>query len=151
MPSLTNYGQQVCVYDDNRTFLPGLTAGTPALEGGIANIAANLELYDGATAVLSKNASVLVLNDPPGGGYAGAVAITKGVGDWVNPSAASGDTQTVLQNKVFTATGNPMNTVGGAYISDGDDNVLAYWERSSNITLATNDTITADQLTIRII
>jgi len=154
MPFLTNYGQQVCLYDDNRTFLAGpLTVGTPATHGGIAQIADTLALYSGAlsSGTASKDASVLTLVDPAGGGYAGDITITKSVTHWVDPSASSGDTQIVLQNKVFTATGSPMNDVGGAYIQDEESNVLALWERSSDITLATNDTITADALTIRII
>jgi hypothetical protein len=151
MPSLTNYGQQVALYDDNRTFLAGLTGATPALVGGIAQIAAGLELFADTGSVLDKDASVLNLPSPGGGGYTGVIALTKG-GNWSNPSASSGDTQIVLTpNQTFTATANPINDIGGAYIEDGDDNVLAWWERSSPITLATNDTITADQLTIRIV
>lgn len=151
MPSLTNYGQQIGLYDDNRTFLPGPLAGTAAAQGGIAHIADRIDLYDGATTVEDKDASLSVFNDPPGGGYLGQQTITKG-GSWLNPSASSGDTQIVLTpNITFTATANPINTVGGAVIRDEADNVIAWWERSSDITLATNDTITADQLTIRIV
>lgn len=151
MPSLTNYGQQIGLYDDNRTFLPGTLAGTLAGHGGIAQIADRIDLYRGDTAVEDKDASMSVFADPIGGGYAGSVTITKG-GAWSNPSASSGDTQIVLTpNITFTATGNPINDVGGAVIRDEADNVIAWWERSSDITLATNDTITADQLTIRIV
>jgi len=152
MPSLTNYGQQIGLYDDTRTILPGTLAGTAAAQGGIAHIADRIDLYSGLLGnVEDKDASLSSFSDPAGGGYLGSQTITKG-GSWSLPSATSGDTQIVLTpNITFTATGNPINDVGGAVIRDEADNVIAWWERSSDITLATNDTITADQLTIRIV
>lgn len=150
MPSLTNYGQQLGLYDDNRTFLAGPLAGSTSGAGGMANLVTDLELYAQTASVLDKDASVLNLPAPGGGGYTAFTSLTKG-SSWVNPSAGSGDTQIVLNNLTFTATGNPINDVGGAFIADTDGNVVAYWERSSPITLATSDSITADQLTIRIV
>lgn len=153
MPSLTNYGQQLGLYDDNRTFLAGPLAGSTSGAGGIANLAAGLHLFVDGTAVFDKDASVLNLVPPVDAGYTNGtvpIALTKGA-SWVNPSAASGDTQIVLNNQTFTATGNPINDVGGAFIQDSDTNIIAWWERSTPITLAASDSITADQLTIRIV
>ena len=153
MPSLTNYGQQLGLYDDNRTFLPGLTVGTPATHGGIAQIADRIDLYNGMTAVEDKDASASTFDDPGGGGYDATDGenLTK-AGSWSNPDDASGDTQIVLTpNVVFTAGAGGINDVGGAVLRDEEDNPIAWWERSSDITLAQNDTITADQLTIRIV
>ena len=142
------YGQQVALFTDNRGILTGL-AGVAASEGGIAHIATQLGLFN-TTAVRDRNPQLNTIpaNPPLGGGYAGDIAITSA--NWTFSVPAT-DGQIVLANQVFTATGNPMNDVLGAFIADADDNVLAWWERTTDIDLATNDTITADTLTIRII
>jgi len=150
MPSLTNYGQQLGLYDDNRTFLAGPPAGATSGAGGIANLVTTVGLYAQTGAVLDKAFGTLNLPAPGGGGYTAITGLTKGA-SWVSPSAGSGDTQIVLNNQTFTAVGNPINDVGGSFIADTDGNVVAYWERSSPITLAASDSITADQLTIRIV
>ena len=144
---ITWYGQQVALHSDDRS-ITGL-AGTAADEGGIAHITVEIGLFDvNATRSRDPNVDTIHANPPAGGGYTGEIAITKA--DWTN-SVPVNDAQIVLDNQVFTATGNPMNDVLGAFISDADDNILAYWERSSSIDLLTNDTITADTLTIRIV
>lgn len=148
MPSLTNYGQQVCLYDDTRAVLGGLT-GSASGAGGIANVTARLELFD-SSSTLSKNMTTLTLNTPGGGGYTAFTGLTKG-SDWGSPSVPSTDAQVVLNNKTFTASGNPINNIDGAWIADSDSNALAYWERSSPISLVAGDSITADTLTIRIV
>lgn len=152
MPSLTNYGQIVALFDDDRTILPGLTAGTPATQGGIAHIADAVGLFDG-TSTEDKAADTANWVAPTGGGYTGDVTITKdgAAPNWGTPTVASGDVTMTLANNVWTAGAGGMAAVGGANIQDEEGNVLAWWERSSDIALALNDTITADQLSIRIV
>lgn len=152
MPNdITWYGQQVALFTDDRGVITGIT-GTAADEGGIAHIATDLGLFNNlATRDRDPTVETIVANPPLGGGYvvpADIIAITAAT--WT-ASVVGSNAQIVLTNQVFTSTPGTMNDVLGAYISDADDNVMAYWERSSAITLATNDTITADQLTIRIV
>lgn len=109
-------------------------------------------LYDG-TSTEDKDASTANWVAPLGGGYTGDVTITKdgAAPNWGTPTAASGDVTMTLGNNVWTAGAGGMSAVGGANIQDEEGNVLAWWERSSDIALALNDTITADQLSIRIV
>ena len=146
MPSLTNYGQQLGLIDDRRGVLAGLT-GTAANVGGIAHIVTKLKLYDNTSAP-GKNLGTATFVTPSGGGYSDK-AIVKA--NWTPALGGGGDTEMVLANQTFTATGNPINNVSGAFITDADNNEVAWWERSSVVTLATNDSITADTLTIRIV
>ena len=151
MPILTNYGQQVALYDDTRTILAPL-AGATSGSGGIANLADGLQLYVQTGSVIDKDPSVLNVVPPTDVGYTNLTpfVLTKG-GSWVNPALSGSDIQIVLNNHTFMANGTAINDIGGAFIEDADDNVIAVWERSSPITLADQDSITADQLTIRIV
>lgn len=146
MPSLTNYGQQLGLIDDRRGVLAGL-AGTAVNQGGIAHIVTKIKLYD-STSTPGKNLGTATFNTPGGGGYANK---TIAKANWTPALGGGGDTEMVLANQTFTATGGSINNVAGAFITDPDDNEVAWWERSSSVTLANGDNITADTLTIRIV
>lgn len=147
MTSLTNYGQQVALLDDNRSILGGLT-GSASGAGGLANLIATLRLFN-TSSTPGKNAGTSTWTTPAGGGYSNKV-ISKA--NWTG-SLNGSDYQIVLANQTFTATGGSIDNVDGAFVGDNaaTPNVIAWWERSSSITLAVNDAITADTLTVRIV
>jgi len=148
MPSLTNYGQQVALHDDDRGILGGLN-GSASGAGGLANLISEIELYDSGSTP-GKDASTAVFDTPSGGGYS-PIAISKA--NWTPSLGGGGDVEMVLANQTFTASGGSIDNVDGAFVTDNASpgNVLAWWERSSTITLALSDSITADQLTVRIV
>lgn len=148
MPSLTNYGQQLGLIDDRRAVLGGLSSSPAAVnQGGIAHIVTKLDLYDN-TSTPGKNATTATFNTPGGGGYTGKTIAKV---NWTPALGGGGDTEMVLANQTFTASGGAINNVAGAFIADPANNKVAWWERSSAVTLASGDSITADTLTIRIV
>lgn len=147
MPALTQYGQQLGLIDDRRALLSLSTSPAQVDQGGIAHIATKLKLYDN-TSTATKTMSSNTFNTPGGGGYADK---TIAKANWTPSVGGGGDTEMVLANQTFTASGGSINNVQGAFITDPANNEIAWWERSSAVTLALGDTITADALTIRIV
>lgn len=148
MPSLTNYGQQLGLIDDRRAVLGGLSSSPAAVnQGGIAHIVTKIKLYDN-TSSPGKNLGTATFVTPSGGGYSDK---TIAKANWTPALGGGGDTEMVLANQTFTASGGSINNVSGAFITDPADNEVAWWERSSAVTLAVGDNITADTLTIRIV
>lgn len=67
-------------------------------------------------------------------------------------SAPNQNVQVVLADQTWTATATISN-IAGAYLQDTTttpDKPLAWWERSSAVSLLTSDQLTADDLTIRL-
>jgi hypothetical protein len=145
--SITNYGQLIMLYQDGTTtraaFEAGL-AGTITNVGGIIKMMTRLRLYTSAS-VFTKNQSGQSVVQASGGGYA---AKTISSANWT-VSVSSGNTQVVLADQVWTAAGGSIANIAGAYATDTDSNVIAWWERTTPITLNDMDSITADDLTIR--
>ncbi len=130
--SLTNLGQEY------------MLMGTATPNGGIANLGVALRLYDN-TSTPDKPAAgfVEVAN---GGGYTtGGIAVVRA--DWTM-SLVTGNEQIVLSDKVWTASGGGIANIAGAYLTETGGAVLAWWERSTAITLAAGDTLTGHLLTI---
>lgn len=147
MPSLTQYGQQLGLIDDRRALLGLSTSPAQVDQGGIAHIATKLKLYNTASTA-TKTMSSNVFTEPSGGGYTNKT-ISKA--NWTPSVGGGGDTEMVLANQTFTATGGSIDNVQGAFLTDPAGNEMAWWERSSPVTLALGDSITADTLTIRIV
>lgn len=128
--SLTNKGEQYALHGDG------------AGDGSIARKATGLRLYD-STSTPAKDGTGFT-QVASGNGYA---AKTISVTDWTY-SVVSNNGQIVLVDQTWTASGGNISNIQGAYIVDAGALALGWWERSSPITLAPGDTITADDLTI---
>ncbi len=131
--SLSNLGEQY------------MLEGNGGGDGSFARLAAKVKLYD-STSVPSKG----------GGGF---VEVANGNGYTTGGQAISlvdftfsvvvNNGQIQMDDKVFTAAGGPISNIAGAYITDAADNVLAWWERTP-FTLQDTETLTLDDLTIRL-
>lgn len=132
--SFTNKGQEY------------MLLGTATPNGAIANMGTKLKLYDN-TSVPAKDGTGFV-EVASGFGYTtGGVAVSRS--DYTM-SLSGGNEQIVITNKVFTASGGSIANIAGAYLTDAANNPLAWWERTSSITIAAGDTITLDTLTLKI-
>jgi len=134
--SLTNLGERSAIMGN---------AATGPTDGAIARIAAKVKLYD-STSTPDKDGTgfVEVAN---GNGYTtGGQAITHA--DWTYSVVATNG-QIVLADKQWTASGGNIANILGAFITDSADAVLGWWERTSPVTLGPGDSITLDDLTIR--
>lgn len=132
--SLTNDGEEFALFGDG------------VGDGSIARLATAVQLFD-STSTPAKNGSgfVEVAN---GNGYTtGGQAIT--VADWTF-SVVSNNGQIVLDDFVWTAVGGNITNIKGAYIVDTGGNALAWWERTTAVTLTPGDSLTVDDLTIRL-
>lgn len=149
--SLTYYGQAVCLFKDIRT-ITNFTTGSTTNTGGFAKIAARLRLYlatsspnkDGGTFNEVAYANLQIDGSSP----AVYSAITIAEADWTT-STTNGNFEIKLNDMGWLATGAVAN-IGGAYITDANGNVMAWFERSSPVTLASGDKIIADDLIIRL-
>lgn len=137
--SLTYYGQVVCLKRDATAYR---TSGSETNVGGFSKLALRLRLYTSASTP-AKTGGTFV--EATGGGYA-AKTITDA--DWV-AATVSGNVQIQLNDQTWTATGGSIANIAGAYATDTDGNVMGWWERSSAVTLADGDSITADDLIVR--
>jgi len=131
--SLTYKGEEYALFGDG------------ASDGSIARKATSVRLYQFTGAAPVKAGTGLVEVAGANGYTAGGIAIT--VGDWTYTSAPSQIALT--SDPSWTAAGGAIADIGGAYIVDGSGNILAWWERSSALTLDDGDSLTLDDLTIR--
>lgn len=148
--SITHYGQHVMLHDDGANAVARATdvetglAGNGTGTGGFIEVAARLHLYaSGST--LAKDKLTQNITDASGGGYAYK---TISSANWT-VQIGSGNQEVVLADQVWTASGGSISNIAGAYMTDGDNNVMAWWERTTAVTLNDTDSITADDLTIR--
>lgn len=114
-------------------------------DGSIARKAASVRLFQSTS---SPNKDGSGFNEVANGnGYTtGGNAIT--VANWTFSVQATNG-QIILDDQVFTAAGGTIPNIAGAYIQDSGSEVLAWWERSV-ITLSDGDSLTLDDLTIRL-
>lgn len=74
-------------------------------------------------------------------------------GSWSVGLDSDGDVvATLIATLVWTAAaGQSIVNIGGAFIYDASSNVLAWWERSSPLTLVNGDTLTLNSLYLKLI
>lgn len=132
--SFTNKGQEYMLH------------GTATPNGALSNLGTKLKLYDNtSTPAKDGTGFVEVAN---GNGYVtGGIAITRA--DYTL-SLDTGNQKIVIANKVFTASGGSISNIAGAYLTDAANAPLAWWERTSSITIGAGDTLTLDTLTLKI-
>ena len=135
--SLTNLGERTCLMGNHAT-LP--------TDGAIAGIATKVKLYD-STSTPDKDGTGFVEVANGNGYVTGGQAITEA--DWTY-SVVALNGQIVLADKIWTAAGGNITNILGAYLTDAADAVLAWWERPSAVTLSPGDTLTLDDLTIKL-
>lgn len=133
--SLTNTGEQYALLGDGVS------------DGSLARKATALRLFD-STSTPAKDGSGFT-EVAAGNGYTtGGMAIT--VANWTF-SVVSQNGQIVLADQTWTASGGNIANILGAYLTDSGGNALAWWERTSAVTLTPGDSLTADDLTIRLV
>jgi hypothetical protein len=132
--SLTNDGEEFALFGDG------------VGDGSIARLATAVRLFD-STSTPAKNGTGFVEVANGNGYVTGGQAIT--VADWTF-SVVSMNGQIVLDDFVWTAVGGNISNIKGAYITDASGNELAWWERTTAVTLTPGDSLTVDDLTIRL-
>jgi hypothetical protein len=55
-----------------------------------------------------------------------------------------------LADQVWTATGGSIANIAGSYITNAAGDVLAWWERTTPLTLLDGEAVTDDDLTIQV-
>ena len=153
--SLTNKGQAVML----KLALPDPDGiGT---QSGFVMQVAHIRLMSTASsgdASVLKTGSGFVEVTPGVGGY-NPIEITTAYryGAWSVPTLFGGNYQIVLQpgappaDPYWTCTGAPgINGIKGAYLTDDAGAPLCWWERATAVDLAPGDTLTLDDLTIRL-
>lgn len=122
--------------------------GDGVSDGSIARLATAIRLYQGVASSPAKDGAegvefVEVVSNT--NGYTtGGVAIT--VANWTY--SLSPNSRIVLDDQVWTAGPNPILDVGGAYLVDAANNVLAWWERPIFSDFTAGDTLTLNDLFI---
>ncbi len=144
--SLTQEGQYIA--------LGKLSSGTGANKAG-GNVAGiilagdELALFSSATTPAKDGTGFTVITGNGGDPKTGLTEAS-----WtgsLSGSAPNQNVQMVLADQTWTATATISN-IAGAYLRDttGATRPLAWWERSSAVSLLTSDQLTADDLTIRL-
>ena len=134
--SLTNKGEEYALFGDGVS------------DGSIARLATNLLLFDSTSVPLKDGSGFAEVAN--GNGYIAGTGFAITVASWTF-SVVSQNGQIVLNDQVWTASGGNIPNILGAFLVDsGGTNRLAWWERTSAVTLTPGDTLTADDLTIRL-
>ena len=133
---LTNLGEQI--------MLMGNAPVTPT-DGGLARLAVAVRLFK-STSVPNKDGTGFVEVDNGNGYVSGGQAVV--LGNWTF-SVVVTNGQIQLVDKSWTAVGGNISNVAGAYLVDAGGNALAWWERTTPVTLLPGDTITLDDLIVR--
>lgn len=132
--SFTNKGQELMLF------------GTAAPNGSIANLGTKIKLYDNTSVPVKAGTGFVEVAN--GNGYTtGGQALVRA--DY-SLSLVGGNQVITVANKLWTASGGAISNIAGAFLTDASNNVLAWWERSSSITIGAGDTITLDTLTLSI-
>lgn len=112
----------------------------------IVSIAAAIRLFTDATQPSKDGTGFTEVAD--GNGYSsGGKSINSS--NWT-AALVSGNRRITLDDFTWTANNGTIDNIKGAYIVDGNDNPLAWWERSTAITLQAGESITADDLFIEL-
>lgn len=133
--SLTHKGEEYALFGDG------------AGDGSLARLATEVRLYKD-TSVPDKDGTGFTEVDNGNGYTTGGIAIT--VADWTF-SVVSDYGRIQLDDQIWTASGGQIPDIAGAYLTDAGGNVLAWWERSSVVTLDDGDTLTLDDLIVRML
>lgn len=143
--SITNEGQYVA--------LGKLSSGSGANKaaGNVAGIILSgdeLALFSTATTPAKDGTGFTAISGN------GGDAKTVGESNWtasLSGSPPNANVQVVLADQTWTASGTISN-IAGAYLRDttGGTRPLAWWERSSAVSLLASDQLTADDLTVRL-
>lgn len=121
-------------------------------DGSIARLATALLLYH-SSSVPDKNGAYGQIGAPSvdffevanGNGYTtGGISIV--VGDWTYSTPSASESRITLGSEVWTASGGSISNIAGAMIIDGSGNVLAWWERSTVLTLGDGESLTVSGL-----
>lgn len=145
--SLTNEGQYIALGKLSSSASANKATNNVA---GIILAGDSLALFTSATTPHKNGTGFTLINNN------GGEPKTTGVGEanWTSTlvgSAPDQNVQIVLADQTWTATGTISN-VAGATLRDttGTAIELAWWERSSAVTLNSGDQLVADDLTIRL-
>ena len=147
--SLTNYGQRIALYQDDRSAEGH--AGSTTNTGGLLKLADRLHLYKTGTTLTKDRAGQTVV-EASGATYAAKTGLAglEGSGGAWTVQLTSGNLEIQLTDQTWTASGGDIAGILGAYLTDANDNIIAWWERASEVTLNDGDSITADDLIIRL-
>ena len=144
--SLTNEGQWLALGATSGGSVGGSKGSTNT--AGIVLAADRIALFSSATTPAKDGTGFTAV-----GAGSGGDPITIADSNWTGSlqgTAPNQNAQLVLADQTWTATATISN-IAGTYIYINTGTVeLAWWERSSAVTLLTNDQITADDLTIRL-
>ncbi len=132
MPTITNKGQEYALRGDGTS------------DGSLARKAAFVHLYVSGS-VPHKVAASATWTEATGGGY---TAKPISVLDWTL-SLDAGDQKIALPDQVWQITLTPMPNVLGAYLTDAAGNVLAWFERSTAITVIAGDQLTVSGIALK--
>jgi len=115
-----------------------------ASDGGFARLAVKIKLYKNtSTPAKDGTGFVEVVN---GNGYiTGGKTISR-----ANWTYLSGPSHIVLEDQVWTAAGGSIPDIAGAYLTNAADEVMAWWDRSTALTLLDGESVTADDLTVQV-
>ncbi|KKL54015.1 hypothetical protein LCGC14_2269640 [marine sediment metagenome] len=129
--SLTRDGEKAC-----------LLGG--ASDGSVARLATSVRLFKSTSSPNKDGTGFNEVDD--GNGYtSGGHAITEA--NWTYDVS---NAKITLADQTWTASGGQVLNVKGAYIVDAGGNVLAWWARSTPVTLDSGDDITLDDLVVQL-
>lgn len=145
--SLTNEGQYVALGRLSSS------SNTPKAANNVAGIILagdSLALFSSATTPNKDGTGFTIITGNGGDPKTTGVGETNWTSSLVG-SAPNQNVQVVLADQTWTASGTVSN-VAGATLRDtaGTAIALAWWERSSAVTLNSGDQLVADDLTIRL-
>jgi hypothetical protein len=113
--------------------------------GSIAYLATAVRLFKGDSAPDKDGTGFNEVAD--GNGYTtGGQAIDET--DWTYSALNS---KMTLADQVWNASGGSIENVKGAYLVNAGGDVLAWWELTTAVTLASGDDLTLDDLTIKFV
>lgn len=115
-----------------------------ASDGGFARMATKLKLYKSGSTP-AKDGTGFTEVDPGHGYTTGGKAISR-----ANWSYLSGPSRITLADQVWTAVGGSIPDIAGAYLTNEDNEVMAWWDRSTALTLLDGESVTADDLTVQV-
>lgn len=143
--ALTNEGQWLALGATSGSAVTGTKGATAT--AGIVLAADRIGLFSSATTPAKDGTGFTQITGN------GGDPKTIGAANWagsLSGSAPNANAQVVLADQTWTASG-AVNNIAGAYIfQNAGGQELAWWERSSAVSLLAADQLTADDLTIRL-
>lgn len=143
--SLTNEGQWMALGATSGSSVAGTKGATAT--AGIVLASDRIGLFSSATTPAKDGTGFTQITG--NGGDPKTISHANWTGS-LQGSAPNANAQVVLANQTWTATG-AVNNIAGAYIFENATGLeMAWWERSSAVSLLASDQLTADTLTIRL-